>query len=285
MEMEYDGANIKQLRSALLEFSLSPNKRLGQNFLCDANIADAIVQAAGDLAGAHVLEIGPGSGALTVRLLQKARHVTAVELDAGLCRLLSDRIQSVDFTLIHADALKIPIDDLNAGEATVLVANLPYYVTTPLIMRYLAECPNISRFVLMMQKEVAARLVAKPNSQNYGSFSVAVQYYALSRQSLSVSANCFFPAPKVSSAVVVLSRRCPPIKPMDETLFFQAVQVCFAMRRKTIRNNLLAIPNLGKEGVEKSLANCRIDGQARGETLSVEQFVELSNAIGEALKQ
>ncbi len=281
--MPYDGANITALRKALQAHGLSPNKRLGQNFLCDANIADAIVNAAGDLHNATVLEIGPGAGALTVRLLKKAERVLAIELDAGLCRLLEERIEDVNFTLIHADALKIPLEELNLTEHCVLVANLPYYVTTPLLMRYLLECKQTERFVLMMQKEVAQRLCSPPGGKEYGSLSVAVQYYADVKSALTVSANCFYPAPEVSSAVVVLNRKIPPVIPKDEQMLFRVVQACFAMRRKTIQNNLQAIPGLGKQGAEQALAVSGISGSARGETLSLDEFIALSDAVGDIL--
>ncbi len=282
--MPYDGANITALRQALQKYGLSPNKRLGQNFLCDANIADAIVGAAGVLEDTPVLEIGPGAGALTTRLLQKAAHVTAIELDAGFCRLLGESIVSPDFTLIHADALKIPFADLSVKEHTVLVANLPYYVTTPLLMRYLTECKQVDRFVLMMQREVAQRLCAPPGGREYGSLSVAVAYYADVKNVLTVSANCFFPAPKVASSVVVLQRRLPPVSPKDEQMLFKVVHACFAMRRKTILNNLLAIPGIDRNGAEGALAKSGIKSSARGETLSLSQFIALSDAIGEVLQ-
>ena len=283
--MPYDGANITALRQALQAHGLSPNKRLGQNFLCDTNIADAIVNAAGELGSSTVLEIGPGAGALTVRLLKRAERVLAIELDAGLCRLLADRVDAPNFTLIHADALKVPLIDLNLKEHSVLVANLPYYVTTPLLMRFLLECKQLDRFVLMMQREVAQRLCAPPGGKEYSSLSVAVQYYADVKNVLTVSANCFYPAPEVSSAVVALTRKTPDNLPKDEQLLFRVVQACFAMRRKTVQNNLQAIPGMGRKGAERALEISGINGSVRGETLSLNDFIILSDAVGEVLGQ
>ena len=282
--MPFDGANIRQVRQALMEYGLSPNKKLGQNFLCDANIADAIVDAAGELNGKDVLEIGPGAGALTIRLLKWADHVTAIELDAGLCRLLRDKVTDERFTLIHADALKVPLEDLCLHKPTTLVANLPYYVTTPLLMRYMIQCEAVDLLVLMMQKEVAQRLCAQPGTAEYGALSVAVQYYAEVKYALQVSKNCFYPAPQVSSSVVILKRRERAQKPKDEEMLFRVVHACFSMRRKTLQNNLAAVPELGKHGAQKALALCGIDGVVRGETLSLSDFIMLSDAVSEVVK-
>lgn len=282
--MRYDGANITQLKEALREHGLSPNKKLGQNFLRDGNIADAIVRAAGDLADKTVVEIGPGAGALTVRLLEKAARVVAIELDAGLCRLLRARLDDARFTLFHADAMKIPLDDLALSGACVLVANLPYYATTPLLMRYLTQCTQVERFVLMMQREVAQRLCAQPGEKAYGSVSVAVRYHTHARAALDVAPSCFYPVPTVHSTVLVLDRReaCP--KPRDEDLLFSVVRASFAMRRKTLLNNLSAMNGLGREGAKQALSRCGIHPMARGETLSLEEFISLTDAVDEILR-
>lgn len=279
--MLYDGANITQLRSALASHGLHPNKRLGQNFLCDANVADAIVRQAGELSGRRVIEIGPGAGALTTRLLEKGARVVAVELDAGLCRLLSDRIEDDNFTLIHANALDVPFPDLLIEDNTTLVANLPYYITTPLLMRFLTESSDIGTMILMMQREVAQRLAAPPGGREYGSLSVAVSYYAAVSNRMSVSPSCFFPEPAVSSSVVMLSRRPYPQRPTDESLLFSVVRACFAMRRKTLLNNLAAMPALDKDRALRVLESCGIDKNVRAEQLSIDEFIALSNAVAE----
>ncbi len=282
--MRYDGANIVQLKQALGEYGLSPNKKLGQNFLCDANIADAIVNVAGDIDKRTVLEIGPGAGALTVRLLQKAARVIAVELDAGLCRLLNSRIDDPRFTLIHDDALKIPPGDIGLTQPATLVANLPYYATTPLIMRYLTQCPAVDCFVMMMQKEVAQRLCAPPGGRDYGAVSVAVQYYTNAHTALNVAPSCFYPVPGVFSTVVLMDRREPTVKLKDEDRLFRVVRACFAMRRKTLLNNLAAMDGLGREGAKQVLAMGGIDGSVRGETLSLDAFIALADAVGDVLR-
>lgn len=281
--MRYDGANITMLKAALSAHGLSPNKRLGQNFLRDANIADAIVRAAGELSSRRVLEIGPGAGALTTRLLAQNAHVTAIELDAGLCRLLSANVDSPRFRLIHGDALKVSIDDMALGEDAVLVANLPYYVTTPLLMRALTEMKAVRRMVLMMQKEVAQRLCAPPGGRDYGSLSVAVAYYAATKVAMNVSPSCFYPAPEVASSVVVLERREPPAD-VDEGLLFDLVRACFAMRRKTLMNNLTAFAPLGREGAAAALSASGLDGGARAEQLPLDSFIKLANAASAYLE-
>lgn len=276
--MPLDAANKGLLRQMLEENGLRPNKRLGQNFLCDKNAADAIVRAAGDLEDRCVFEIGPGAGALTLRLCQKARHVYALELDAGLFQLLQNNLQGENLTLMHGDALKEDFSQLALGEQAVVVANLPYYATTALVLRLLHELPMVQTFVLMMQKEVAQRLCAPPGGRDYGSLSVAVQYYAQTQTVLQVPPTCFFPTPEVDSTVVRLQRRAYPIRPVDETWMFTLVRASFAMRRKTIVNNLCAVKGLDKPNILQALRQCGIDPSARGETLSIAQFIALSDA-------
>ncbi len=282
--MEFDAANRSQLRQLMTENGLRPNKRLGQNFLCDKNAADAIVRAAGDLTGRRVLEIGPGAGALTVRLCKKASHVYALELDAGLYAMLQNHVEAQNLTLIHGDALKADLASLDLGEHAAVVANLPYYATTAILLRLLHELPTVDTFVLMMQKEVAQRLCAPPGGRDYGSLSVAVQYYSQTQTVLQVPPPCFFPAPDVDSTVVRLTRRPYPIQPADEAWMFTLVRASFAMRRKTILNNLSAIPGLDKPAIMQALGQCGIAPGVRGETLCIEQFIALSDATGPLVK-
>lgn len=274
------GANRTQLRAALEENGLRPNKRLGQNFLCDPNAADAIVRAAGDLHARDVLEIGPGAGALTVRLCQCAHHVSALELDAGLFAMLTQKLADYgNLTLVHGDALKAPLHTMINTPDAAVVANLPYYATTAILLRLLHECKCANTFVLMMQKEVAARLCAPPGNKAYGSLSVAVQYYAQTHSVMQVPPNCFFPAPEVDSTVIRLTRRAYPVRPQDETWMFQVVRASFQMRRKTLYNNLCAMPHMDKQGIQQALRTCGIDPSVRGETLDIDAFIALADAM------
>lgn len=278
--MGYDGANRAQLRAALEANGLRPNKRLGQNFLCDPNAADAIVRAAGDLRARDVLEIGPGAGALTVRLCEQARHVSALELDAGLFALLTRELAHCEnLTLVHGDALKAQLHTMIETPDAAVVANLPYYATTAILLRLLHECKCANTFVLMMQKEVAARLCAPPGNKAYGSLSVAVQYYAQAQSVMQVPPNCFFPAPEVDSTVVRLVRRAYPRRPQDEAWMFDVVRASFQMRRKTLYNNLCAMAQMDKQGARQALSDCGIDPSVRGETLDIDAFIALSDAM------
>lgn len=279
MELQYDGASRAQLKAALEAYGLAPNKGLGQNFLCDQGACDAIVSAAGDLSGCHVLEIGPGPGALTVRLLQRAKKVTALELDAGMCRLLEDKIQADMFTLVHGDALKEDLRTLVPCGPAAVVANLPYYVTTPILMRLLQELPCAQIMVLMMQKEVAQRLCAAPGSKTYGSLSIAVQYHAEIEPVLKVSPGSFFPQPDVESTVVRMRRRPYAREPKDETLFFEVVRSAFAMRRKTLCNNLANYQKMGRERALRAIEEAGLAPTDRGEQLCIDDYIALSDAV------
>lgn len=273
----YDGAYKTDLKTALSEFGLRANKKLGQNFLCDKNMADAIVSASGDLSEMNVLEIGPGAGALTGRLCAAARSVCAIELDGGLYRLLSSRLNAPNLTLINADALQYDFAQLPA-QPDCVVANLPYYITTALINRLL-QLPTVRTLSLMMQREVADRLTARPGSKAYGSLSVAVQYHCETRVALSIPPECFYPAPDVASSLVHFTRRPYASRPADEQHMFTLVRTCFAMRRKTISNNMSASGKWDKPHIERALAAARIDPRARAEALSIDDFIRLSDAI------
>ena len=279
MELQYDGASRAQLREALEAYSLAPNKGLGQNFLCDQRACDAIVSAAGDLSQCHVLEIGPGPGALTVRLIQKAKRVTALELDAGMCRLLEGKIHADTFTLVHGDALKEDLAALVPCGPAAVVANLPYYVTTPILMRLLQELPCAQTMVLMMQKEVAQRLCAAPGSKTYGSLSIAVQYHAEVETVLKVSPASFFPQPDVESTVVRMRRRPYARAPKDEALFFEVMRSAFAMRRKTLCNNLAHFQKMGRERAQNAIEMAGLSPTDRGERLCIDDYISLSDAV------
>lgn len=274
----YDAALKSDLKRALSQYGLRANKKLGQNFLCDKNMADAIIAASGNLAGKYVLEVGPGAGALTARLYAAADGVCAIELDGGLYRLLQQELSCPNLQLINADALKFDFAAL-PRQPEAVVANLPYYITTALINRFLDDLPTAATLTLMMQREVCDRLTAEPGTKAYGSLSVAVQYQCDVERLLSIPGECFYPEPEVESTLVRFTRRAYPIQPADEQAMLRLVRAAFAMRRKTIRNNLNAANLWGKEQVEAGLERAGISPSARAEALSLDDFIRLSDAL------
>ena len=272
----FDAAVKSELREALDAYGLKPNQKLGQNFLCDGQMADAIIATAGLLGDKTVLEIGPGAGVLTGRLTQKAKKVVAVELDAGLFRLLSERMIFDNLQLVHGDALKIDLGALIGEGPCAVIANLPYYITSAILMRLL-PLPQVETMILMMQKEVAQRLAAQPGGKDYGSLTLAVKYHAEAELLRLVPPECFFPIPKVDSAVLRLTKRPYDHKPKDEDKLFQIIRLAFAMRRKTLLNNLAA--NMGREKAAEAIERAGLSPMARAETLSLEEFIRLSDQI------
>lgn len=281
------------VRVVLERYGLAPRKGLGQNFLVDRNIVAQIVAAAHLTPRDVVIEIGPGLGVLTCALADAAKSVVAVEVDAGLVRWLNDLFRERDDVhIVHADALEVDFRRLLAsfppdpGGRYKLAANLPYYITTPLLMRLLEEKLPLAAMVVMVQREVAQRMTARPGTKEYGALSVAVQLRADVELVAVVSPNVFFPRPAVDSAVVRLALRPPPEEVRDESLLFAAVRAAFAQRRKTVRNALKSAAKRGGErppwpetAVEPALAAVGIDGERRGETLSGIEFIRLANAL------
>ena len=254
-------------------------KRLGQNFLIDPNIVRKIVVLADLTPEACVLEIGPGRGALTEVLSRSAGRVVAVEIDPLLHRLLQERqAEWPNVEVICDDALRYPLEQLPDG--TVVVANLPYYISTPLLFRLLDQRARFPRLVLMLQEEVADRLIAKPGSSDYGVLSVMAQYAAEITKSFKVSANCFRPRPEVGSAVVLIRTKQPRTLSLEEeSKFASLVKAAFAHRRKTVVNSLR------DEGYEmmtvvQALADLSIAPTARAESLSLDQFTDLTRRLG-----
>ena len=253
------------------------NKRLGQNFLIDHNIVRKIVAAAELTPGDTVLEIGPGRGILTDALSHAAHRIIAVEVDAELCRLLeARRIEWQNVELVCADALTHPFETVPSG--AVVVANLPYYISTPLLFKLLAHRPRFPRLVLMLQNEVADRLVARPGDAHYGILSVMAQYAAEIRKAFKVSANCFRPRPEVGSAVVLLRPRKSLLALAEEARFAAVVRGAFAHRRKTLVNSLRD-EGYQPSDVSEALAAMKVIPAVRAERLTLEQVMELARRL------
>lgn len=267
------------------------SKSLGQNFLCAGHVPTAIAQGAGIDENTGVLEVGPGIGTLTRELCQRARRVVAVELDRRLPPVLQETLGEFDnFHLVEGDILKTNIPQLcreELGEGRkVACANLPYYITTPALTA-LVDSGCFDQITVMVQKEVARRICAKPGTGDYGAFSVYCQFHGKPSILLDVPAGCFIPAPKVDSAVVALTPyEENPLGPVDEGLYFRVVRAAFAQRRKTLLNCLRhGFPQLEREDVLHCLEEAGVGAQARGETLGLEDFARLTEAVGRRLQK
>ena len=260
-------------------FDIKMSKKLGQNFLIKRGIVDEIVHAAELTVGEPVLEVGPGIGTLTQGLAQSGADVTAIELDRRLLEVLDTTLASYDnVRIIHGDVLKLDVPMIMNHKPFKVVANLPYYITTPIIMSLLESKLPIERLVVMVQKEVALRMVAKPGTKDYGALSVAVQYYTEPDIVLDVPPKSFLPAPAVTSSVIrCVLRDKPPVDVIDEKLFFRVVKAGFAQRRKTFANTMRTT-GLSKEQIDDILVKANIDGQRRGETFSLQEFADVANA-------
>lgn len=259
-------------------FDIKMSKKLGQNFLIKRGIVDEIVHAAELTPGEPVLEVGPGIGTLTQGLAQSGADVTAIELDRRLLEVLDTTLASYDnVRIVHGDVLKLDVPTIMNHKPFKVVANLPYYITTPIIMSLLESKLPIERLVVMVQKEVALRMVAKPGTKDYGALSVAVQYYTEPDIVLDVPPKSFLPAPAVTSSVIrCILRDKPPVDVIDEKLFFRVVKAGFAQRRKTF-SNTMKTTGLTKNQIDELLAKANIDGQRRGETFSLQEFADVAN--------
>ena len=266
-------------------FDIKMSKKLGQNFLIKRGIVDEIVHAAELTPGEPVLEVGPGIGTLTQGLAQSGADVTAIELDRRLLEVLDTTLASYDnVRIVHGDVLKLDVPTIMNHKPFKVVANLPYYITTPIIMSLLESKLPIERLVVMVQKEVALRMVAKPGTKDYGALSVAVQYYTEPDIVLDVPPKSFFPAPAVTSSVIrCVLRDKPPVDVIDEKLFFRVVKAGFAQRRKTFANTMKTT-GLSKDRIEELLAKANIDGQRRGETFTLQEFADIANAWAALIK-
>ena len=263
------------------KYNFKFSKSLGQNFLTDESVLIDIVEGAEVNGEDLVIEIGPGVGSLTAKLLCKAKKVVSIELDNDLIPILETELgKEPNFTLIHNDALKVDFNEIIGDEKSVkLVANLPYYVTTPIIARLLKEDYKFKSVTIMIQKEVAERIDAEPNCKEYGALSLMVQYYCNTKIIRRVPPSCFIPRPKVDSIVIRLDKLTEPrVNVKDEKLMFDIIRSSFNMRRKTLWNGVKFL-GLPKESLENAFEKAGIDPKRRGETLTLEEFARLSDEI------
>jgi 16S rRNA (adenine1518-N6/adenine1519-N6)-dimethyltransferase len=282
--------NPKNTIEILQKYQFNFQKKFGQNFLIDTRILEEIIGAAGVGKDDFVLEIGPGIGTMTQYLCEAAREVVAVEIDEHLIPILSDTLSAYDnVEVMHEDILKVDINRLaqekNSGRPIKVVANLPYYITTPIIMGLFESHVPIDSITIMVQKEVADRMQVGPGTKDYGALSLAVQYYAKPEIVVQVPPSCFMPQPKVGSAVIRLTRHeAPPVDVRDEKLMFQIIRASFNQRRKTLANGLSNFPQIGldKEQILACITALSVPATIRGEALTLEQFARLSNLIYEA---
>ena len=271
------------------KYSFAFQKKFGQNFLIDSNVLESIIRGAEITKDDFVLEIGPGIGMMTQYLCEAARQVVAVEIDKMLIPILEDTLSEYDnVEVINQDVLKVDIKSLaeekNNGKPIKVVANLPYYITTPIIMGLFESGVPIDSITIMVQKEVADRMQTGPGSKDYGALSLAVQYYATAKVILNVSATCFMQRPNVDSAVIKLTRhKEPTVNVADEKLMFKIIRASFNQRRKTLVNGLKNSPELSfsKEQIVKAIEKIGKPETIRGEALTFEEFAELANAFTE----
>ena len=281
--------NPKNTIEVLNKYQFMFQKKFGQNFLIDTHVLEKIIQSANITKEDFVLEIGPGIGTMTQYLAEAAREVTAVEIDRNLIPILKDTLSGYDnVNVINEDILKVDIcrlaQEKNGGRPIKVVANLPYYITTPIIMGLFESHVPIDSITIMVQKEVADRMQVGPGTKDYGALSLAVQYYAQPYIVANVPPNCFMPRPKVGSAVIRLTRYAqPPVQVDDEKKMFRLVRASFNQRRKTLVNGLNNSPEVHatREAVLAALEQMGLSPTVRGEVLTLEQFAQLSNLLVE----
>ncbi|CUO36320.1 16S rRNA (adenine(1518)-N(6)/adenine(1519)-N(6))-dimethyltransferase RsmA [Clostridium sp. NSJ-49] len=279
--------DIQDVKTAELvkKYNFKFTKSLGQNFLVDQSVPRDIVDGADVGPEDLVIEIGPGVGTLTAQLLKIAKRVVAIELDDTLIPILTEELGGYsNFSLIHNDALKVNFDEIIGDEKSVkLVANLPYYVTTPIIVKLLKEKHKFKSLTIMIQKEVAERMNAEPGNKDYGALTLLVQYYCNTKIVRKVPPACFIPRPKVDSIVIRLDKLDEPkVKVDNEKLFFDIIRNSFNMRRKTLWNGVKSI-GPAKEKLEEAFEKAGVDPKRRGETLTIQEFATLSNCINEII--
>lgn len=279
-------ANINETKAIIQKYGFSFQKRFGQNFLIDRNTIENILDGAGITEEDVVLEVGPGIGSLTQAMAERAKKVIAVEIDKKLIPMLSETLEEYNnIRIINEDILKLDIKAVLEEEGidqVKVVANLPYYITTPIIMNLLEQSIPVESITVMIQKEVADRMNAKPGVKSYGSLSLATAYYAETELVTLVAPGCFIPQPKVGSAVIKLTKRlAPPVEVADEQLMFKIIRGSFAQRRKTMVNSLFNsnATNLTKESILEALEALQMDSRIRGEALTLEEFAAFTNEV------
>lgn len=285
--MEQRLGNPKETIEIIKKYDFVFQKKFGQNFLIDPHVLHKIMGAAGVTKEDCVLEIGPGIGTMTQYLAAQARHVVAVEIDKNLIPILEDTLKEFpNVTIINEDILKVDINRLveeyNGSRPIKVVANLPYYITTPIIMGLFESNVPIDNITVMVQKEVADRMQAGPGSKDYGALSLAVQYYAKAYIAANVPPNCFIPRPNVGSAVIRLTRyQEPPVRTEDPKLMFRMIRASFNQRRKTLQNGLNNSPDLeySKEVIARGIESLGLPPNVRGEALTLEQFARLADYL------
>lgn len=281
--------NPKNTIEIIQKYEFMFQKKFGQNFLIDTHVLEKIISAAGITKNDCVLEIGPGIGTMTQYLAENARHVVAVEIDRNLIPILKETLADYDnVTVINEDILRVDIkalaEEYNGGKPIKVVANLPYYITTPIIMGLFESGVPIDNITVMVQKEVADRMKEGPGSKDYGALSLAVQYYAEPEIVANVPPNCFIPRPNVGSAVIRLTRHKEmPVEVKDPALMFKIIRASFNQRRKTLQNGLGNAPELPytKEQIAVAITEMGLTPTIRGEALSLAQFAQLSDILGE----
>lgn len=280
-------SNPKNTIEVLQKYGFNFQKKFGQNFLIDSHVLEKIIAAAGVMKDDFVLEVGPGIGTMTQYLAESAREVVAVEIDRNLIPILEDTLSAYDnVSVINEDILKLDIgrlvEEKNGGKPIKVVANLPYYITTPIIMGLFESHVPIENITVMVQKEVADRMQVGPGTKDYGALSLAVQYYAEPYIAANVPPNCFIPRPGVGSAVIRLTRhQTPPVTVKDERLLFGLIRAAFNQRRKTLQNALNNSQelNLPKERIVAAIESLGVSPTVRGEALTLEQFARLANYL------
>lgn len=285
--MSTDLGNPKNTIEIIQRYGFAFQKKFGQNFLIDTHVLSKIVAAAGVTKDDMVLEIGPGIGTMTQYLADKAGKVVAVEIDGNLIPILEETLSGYDnITLVNGDILKVDIKKLaeehNEGKPIKVVANLPYYITTPIIMGLFESGVPIDNITVMVQKEVADRMQVGPGTKDYGALSLAVQYYAEPYVVANVPPNCFMPRPSVGSSVIRLTRhRTPPVEVKDRELMFRLIRASFNQRRKTLLNGLNNSPEIqiAKDEIAKAIEKLGAPAAVRGEALTLHQFAELANIL------
>lgn len=280
-------SNPQKTIEIIQKYEFDFQKKFGQNFLIDGRVLEKIMDAADISGDDFVLEIGPGIGTMTQYLAERARAVMAVEIDRNLIPILSETLKEYDnVSVLNADILKVDLtkvaEEKNEGRPIKVVANLPYYITTPIIMGLFESHVPVENITVMVQKEVADRMQAGPGTKDYGALSLAVQYYAEPYIAANVPPNCFMPRPKVGSAVIRLTRhKNPPVQADNEKLLFQLIRASFNQRRKTLQNGIKNYSglNFSKEEVARALEQMGVSPTIRGEALTLEQFAQLSNLL------